>query len=170
MVQRPSNWPVHRAEGECSLSFMVVLFLCVFFFSTLVFLFIILGQVFCPRATCPLRPPECWPALEVPEADQNLRYPYGYDSAGWTPVTAVERELLPSMLFSWTCLEGLYPAGCLHGTTSPDDSQSALSLSQGRVMVERGRCPFSAEFSSKGVPGPCCNVTMECGAQSCISL
>lgn len=29
------------------------------FFSTLVFLFIILRQVFCPRATCPLRPPEC---------------------------------------------------------------------------------------------------------------
>lgn len=101
---RPSNRLVHRTEGECYLSFMVVLFVSLFS-STLVFLFIMLRQVFCPRATCPLRPPECWPALEIPEADQHLRYPYGHDSAGWTPVTGVGRGLLPSLLFSWTRLE-----------------------------------------------------------------
>lgn len=37
-------------------------------------------------------------------------------------------------------------------------------------MVERGRCPFSAEFSSKGESGPCCDMTMEFGAQSYVSL
>ena len=79
--------------------------LFVLFFLLWLFHFIIVGQVFCPRAVCTLRPPRCWPLLETPEADPHMRYHYGYDSAGWAPVARMERGPLPNALFSWTHLE-----------------------------------------------------------------
>lgn len=66
-------------------------------------LFIILGQVLCPGATCSLRPPGCWSSLENPEADGHLRSPSHCDSAGraW----GLGKKRTPCVLFCGTQLQ-----------------------------------------------------------------